>query len=225
MPVTDKCPPCTLSLPTTIFSSPSTNHFNLILSYNRCFYAAPTMVDVLRDPPLDNKPSLAHIHADLDTRPEPVVTSSPHESDSPFVDSDRRSITSYTSSVDREFVLRDVHGRVINNTSQVRPTLHVPRLSVAYTLDIATVLSHAWRVRREGLPIGTDTPTQPTPLSMVGSTSNTELSRSRRVVCTGQRIMFGAYWHLGLTVSSDPLFLISAPALVRVSYFRGRTTL
>lgn len=34
--------------------------------------------------------------------------------------SDRQSIYSYTSSVDREFILKDVHGRIINNTNDVR---------------------------------------------------------------------------------------------------------
>lgn len=35
-------------------------------------------------------------------------------------DTDRRSTNSYTSSLDREFVLKDLHGRTINNTNDVR---------------------------------------------------------------------------------------------------------
>lgn len=34
--------------------------------------------------------------------------------------SDGRSIHSFGSSVDREFILKDVHGRVLNNTNEVR---------------------------------------------------------------------------------------------------------
>lgn len=36
-----------------------------------------------------------------------------------FVDSDRRSITSYASSADREFIIKDVHGRYLNSRSDV----------------------------------------------------------------------------------------------------------
>lgn len=34
-------------------------------------------------------------------------------------DSDRMTISSYTSSVDREFILKDMYGRVVNNTNEV----------------------------------------------------------------------------------------------------------
>lgn len=34
--------------------------------------------------------------------------------------SDRESLYSYMSSVDREFILKDVHGRVFNNTNEVK---------------------------------------------------------------------------------------------------------
>lgn len=33
--------------------------------------------------------------------------------------SDKRSVYSYTSSVDREFILKDLYGRVVNNTNEV----------------------------------------------------------------------------------------------------------
>lgn len=126
--------PCTtFSLPTTICSSPSTNHFGSILSRNRSPSATPAMIDVLHNQPIDTKPSPVPIHDDTDTCSEPTVTSSALEGDSTgfsfrSVDSGRRGVNSYPSSVYREFILKDVHGRVINNASQVKTSLFL-RLS------------------------------------------------------------------------------------------------
>lgn len=60
---------------------------------------------------------------DGDTSVSDVTTSSAVGSsfDGRFspIPSDQRSIYSYTSSVNRESILKDVHGRVVNSTNQV----------------------------------------------------------------------------------------------------------
>lgn len=79
------------------------------------------------EPFRDQKPAslVSELYDDSDTSVSDVsMSSSAAESfnDRGFspVPSDQRSIYSYTSSVNREFILKDLHGRVVNNTNEVK---------------------------------------------------------------------------------------------------------
>lgn len=83
------------------------------------------MIDVLHSRPFCTKSSLVPAYDDVDANTDSDITVVSSAQDGVslngcLVDSDRRSVNSYTSSIDREFILKDIHGRVINATSQAR---------------------------------------------------------------------------------------------------------
>lgn len=67
--------------------------------------------------------------------------------------SDRRSIYSYTSSLDREFILKDVHGRVFNNTNEVNPKFGLlPPFLLTDATEFDSLISYLVRLRVVVLP-------------------------------------------------------------------------
>lgn len=65
---------------------------------------------------------VSELYDDSDTLSDvtaPSAVTSPSNRSSP-IPSDRMSTYSYTSSVNREFILKDLYGRIVNNTNQVR---------------------------------------------------------------------------------------------------------
>lgn len=83
----------------------------------------PIMSVAHHDHPMDVKPSLVPQYDDAMS--DISMASSVHGPDSfngrfsPTTESDRQSINSYASTIDREFILKDVHGRIVNSTNEV----------------------------------------------------------------------------------------------------------
>lgn len=87
------------------------------------------MINTLPSQPLVKKPSLVPQYDDSDTASDITMLSTASSAE-PLngrfgpIDSDGRSLNSYTSSLDRDFILKDVHGRTINSTNEVGIYLH-----------------------------------------------------------------------------------------------------